>query len=249
MLIIILWFSQGSLQITIWHTDHKRQKSGTKNSVSDQFTFSLKKMIALLTSGILCGHNYIWHIKCIPSKTQIFKFSLSFTESHNHRMLGVGRDLGGLSSPTPLPKQGHLHQAAQELVQAGLEYLQRRRLHHLPGQPVAVLGSGPMFSPAEQLRLCAAKRKRLNRLHKSLLQSPGFPLQAVKNGDMNFIGNVIFPMVTPGILNYTGCLPTPAVLSGWCSHVCLQPALADIVHGRPSMQTRLSRDEARIPTA
>ena len=54
-------------------------------------------------------------------------------------MFGVGRDLCGSSSPTPLPKQGHLQQAAQDLVQAGLEYLQRRRLHSLSGQPVPVL--------------------------------------------------------------------------------------------------------------
>jgi len=27
--------------------------------------------------------------------------------SQNHRMVGVGRDLCGSSSPTPLPKQGH----------------------------------------------------------------------------------------------------------------------------------------------
>jgi len=53
-------------------------------------------------------------------------------------MLGVGRDLCGSSSPTPLPKQGHLQQAAQDCVQAGLEYLQRRRLRNLPGQPVPV---------------------------------------------------------------------------------------------------------------
>ena len=59
--------------------------------------------------------------------------------SQNHRIVGVGRDLCGSSSPTLLLKQGHLQQAAQELVQAGLEYLQRRRLHHLPGQPVPVL--------------------------------------------------------------------------------------------------------------
>ena len=51
-------------------------------------------------------------------------------------MLGVGRDLCGSSSPTPLPKQGHLQQAAQGLVQVGFEYLQRRRIHNLPGQPV-----------------------------------------------------------------------------------------------------------------
>ena len=54
-------------------------------------------------------------------------------------MFGVGKDLCGSSSPTFLPKQGHLQQAAQDLVQAGLEYLQRRRLHNLPGQPVPVL--------------------------------------------------------------------------------------------------------------
>jgi len=41
-------------------------------------------------------------------------------------MVGVGRDLWGSSSPTPLLKQGHLQQAAQDLVQAALEYLQRR---------------------------------------------------------------------------------------------------------------------------
>ena len=44
-------------------------------------------------------------------------------ESQNHRIAGVGRDLCGSSSPTPLPKQGHPEQAAQDLVQAGLEYL------------------------------------------------------------------------------------------------------------------------------
>ena len=54
-------------------------------------------------------------------------------------MLGVGRDLCGSSSPTLLPKQGHLQQAAEDLIQAGLEYFQRRRLHNLPGQPVPVL--------------------------------------------------------------------------------------------------------------
>jgi len=54
-------------------------------------------------------------------------------------MLGVGKDLCGSSSPTPLLKQGHLQQAAQDLAQAGLECLQRRRIHNLPGQPVPVL--------------------------------------------------------------------------------------------------------------
>ena len=35
--------------------------------------------------------------------------------SQNHRRVGVGRDLCGSSSPTPLPKQGHLKQVAQNL--------------------------------------------------------------------------------------------------------------------------------------
>jgi len=61
---------------------------------------------------------------------------VSVTASQNHRMVGVGRDLCGSSSPTLLPKQGHPQQAAQDHVQAGLEYLQRRRLHNLPGQLV-----------------------------------------------------------------------------------------------------------------
>jgi len=60
-------------------------------------------------------------------------------ESQNHRMAGVGRDLCGSSSPTLLLKQGLLQQAADDLVQAGPEYLQRRRIHNLPGQPVPVL--------------------------------------------------------------------------------------------------------------
>jgi len=51
--------------------------------------------------------------------------------SQNHRMVGVGRDLWRSSSPTPLPKQALQDQAAQDLVQADFEYLQRRRIHNL----------------------------------------------------------------------------------------------------------------------
>jgi len=65
--------------------------------------------------------------------------ALSVLLSQNHRMLGDGKDLCGPSSPTPLLKQGHLQQAAQDFVQADLEYLQRRRIHTLSGQPVPVL--------------------------------------------------------------------------------------------------------------
>jgi len=49
-------------------------------------------------------------------------------------MVGVGKDLCGSSSPTLLLKQGHLQQAAQDLVQVGLEYLQRRK------PPLSALG-------------------------------------------------------------------------------------------------------------
>jgi len=62
-------------------------------------------------------------------------------------MFGLGRDLCGSSSPTPLPKQGHPQQAAQDRVQAGLEYLQRRRLHDLPGQP----GPGLRYPQREEV--------------------------------------------------------------------------------------------------
>jgi len=40
--------------------------------------------------------------------------------SQNHRMVGVGRDPCGSSSSTPLPKQGHLQQAAQDVAQVSL---------------------------------------------------------------------------------------------------------------------------------
>jgi len=39
----------------------------------------------------------------------------SSCKKSGHRMVGVGRDLCGSSSPTLLPKQGHLQQAAQDL--------------------------------------------------------------------------------------------------------------------------------------
>jgi len=70
-------------------------------------------------------------------------------------MVGVGRDLCGSSSPTPLVKQGHLEQAAHECVQEGFEYLQRRRLHKPSGQPVPVLchPQGKEALPHVQLEL------------------------------------------------------------------------------------------------
>jgi len=52
-------------------------------------------------------------------------------------MVGVGRDLWRLSSANPLPK--HVHLEKFEHIQAVSEYLQRRRMHNLPGQTVPVL--------------------------------------------------------------------------------------------------------------
>jgi len=82
---------------------------------------------------------------CIPSETP--------AQAQNHRMVGTGRDLCGSPSPTLLPKQGHPEQAAQGLVQAGLEYLQRRR-HLLPpggtSHPPGTRGAPPGSTlPAE----------------------------------------------------------------------------------------------------
>jgi len=58
--------------------------------------------------------------------------------SQNYRIIRVGRDFWRLSSPIP-SKADSLHQVAQESVQVGFEYLQRRRLHKLSGQPVPLL--------------------------------------------------------------------------------------------------------------
>ena len=71
-------------------------------------------------------------LSLFPLTQVVFKI----TESQNYRMVGAGRDLWRSPGPAPLLKQVHLEQAAQDLVQAGFEYLQRRRLHNLPGQPV-----------------------------------------------------------------------------------------------------------------
>ena len=82
--------------------------------------------------------------------------------SSDHRIVRVGRDLSGSSSPIPLPKQGHLQQPAQELVQAGLEYLQRKRLHNLPGQPVPVLRQkSPVFFHVSAVS-CLTSQTKLN---------------------------------------------------------------------------------------
>ena len=57
-------------------------------------------------------------------------------QAQNHRMVGVGRDLCGSPSTTPCRSRVTYSRLHRTFVQAGLEYLQGRRLHSLPGQPV-----------------------------------------------------------------------------------------------------------------
>jgi len=89
------------------------------------------------------GHKSIDNTKCAGFEEGTSAAKLKNGEENdseqNHKMVGVGRDLCGSSSPTPLLKQGRLQQAAQDRLKAGLEYLQRRRLHNFSGQPVPVL--------------------------------------------------------------------------------------------------------------
>jgi len=66
------------------------------------------------------------------------------TASQNHRMLGVGRDLWGSFRPTPLPKQGHLQQAAQDHVTGGVLTSPEKET---PQPPWAACSSAP--SPSE----------------------------------------------------------------------------------------------------
>ena len=89
-------------------------------------------ILQIITSACILHHQLLLSQKLT---CQCMLTNHRITQTQNHGMAGVGRDLCGSSSPSLLPKQGHLQQAAQDLVQAGLEYLQRRRLHSLPGQP------------------------------------------------------------------------------------------------------------------
>jgi len=118
-------------------------------------------LLLLLTFGFFFSYSVpcrtsrvFWHVPVLPGCSakdvnlwaasfppQMLRsvYSRLFTVSQNHRIAGVGRELCGSSSPTPLPKQADLDQAAQDHVQVGLEYLQGKRIHSLPGQPVPVL--------------------------------------------------------------------------------------------------------------
>jgi len=79
-------------------------------------------MMLLVEAGVL---EYVHCSNPVLSRTLLFCFSCLYflvavssdnlalfipnsLLSQNHRMVGVGRDLCGSSSPTLLPKQGHL---------------------------------------------------------------------------------------------------------------------------------------------
>ena len=76
---------------------------------------------------------------CSSAAPQLFLAN----HSQNHRMVGVGRNLCGSSSPTLLPKQGHLQQAAQHHVQPGLNISRE-------GDSTTSLGS--LFQGSDTLR-------------------------------------------------------------------------------------------------
>ena len=81
-----------------------------------------------------------------PSDTPLFPELVRtfLCPQHAHRIT-ESQNCRGWKGPleiietNPPAKAGSLHQVAQVGVQARLEYLQRRRLHNLPGQPVPVL--------------------------------------------------------------------------------------------------------------
>ena len=102
------------------------------NTAKLQLQFLLFFTLQALRSGSAVPLQSAQHAARLQITAATTATSSGKTESQNHRMVGVGRDLCGSSSPTLLLKQGHLQQAVEDLVQAGLEYLQRRRLHNLP---------------------------------------------------------------------------------------------------------------------
>jgi len=91
--------------------------------------------------------------------------SLFLWVSQNPRVLAWSGLAGtsGVTQPNPLLKQGHPEQAAQARVQAGHEYLQRRR-HSLPGVLVlAAAGNKSAMWPPLPLLGCGGEWKETGR--------------------------------------------------------------------------------------
>jgi len=74
----------------------------------------------------------------MPFMDDYIKAKQIITESQNHRMLGVGRDLCGSFSPTPPPKQGHpeqdpkkgLYQVHLKTTNIGIRHQKRKVNEH-----------------------------------------------------------------------------------------------------------------------
>jgi len=74
----------------------------------------LLSLLKLTSALLVLSHHFYINMTFLAYLSLLLKSSGSLpsspqvTESQNHRIVGVGRDLCGSSSPTPLPKQGHL---------------------------------------------------------------------------------------------------------------------------------------------
>ena len=100
----------------------------------------------------------------------------------------------GLAGPSgdppvwPPAKQGHPEQGAQHRVQAGLEYLQRRRLHSLPGQP----GPGLRHPQSEEvLPQCLPSIVYYSLLSHIKLPEPGGAKTYLSLSDLQFQSQVL----------------------------------------------------------
>ena len=95
-----LWVT-ASLQWSLWgFTDRNRLLNYEDVSKAFACLFTLVPR-TYLTSGSIKSAIFL-HLLLF------FSIYASITESRNHRIVEVGRDLCGSSSQTPLPKQGHL---------------------------------------------------------------------------------------------------------------------------------------------
>ena len=135
-----LWKKDATLWLTV---SEKPFQAKLKKHIQKQATYATLTAgcYLLLTSRSLQFHFDLRASKCLKLNLQHIQnyrkkptslFPMPWhckrhCSSQNHKIVGVGRDLCGSSSPPPLPKQGHPEQAAQGHVQVGLEYLQRRR--------------------------------------------------------------------------------------------------------------------------
>lgn len=65
---------------------------------------------------------YLSHISVNPTSWSLWFHN---SKSQNHKMVEVGRDSWKSSDPTPLLKQGHLKQLAEDHIQMSLSYFHR----------------------------------------------------------------------------------------------------------------------------